>query len=261
MTLQATNVSFQYGSHRVLHQMSLPFEPGVTALVGPNAAGKSTFLKCLCGILSPTGEVFLNGRSLREYSRRDISRMIGYLPQAGFYRGGLTVFETVLLGRLHDLGWRVSATDTQSVQALLDEMTLTDVANRMIQELSGGQAQLVAIAQALIRNPSVLLLDEPTSNLDLRRQFEVCSRIQQITKSRGVVTVISLHDLNLAARYADRIVVLRDGTTYAVGTPAEVLNTKMMSDVYQVDTEITHDASGRPTVFVRGPRLETPSVS
>ncbi|WP_010585476.1 ABC transporter ATP-binding protein [Schlesneria paludicola] len=260
MTLHAADVSFQYGPRRVLNQVSLSFAPGVTGLVGPNAAGKSTLLKCLCGVLSPTGHISLMGRSIREYSRREISQAIGYLPQAGFHRGGLTVFETVLLGRLHDLSWRISSTDAQCVHSLLEEMALTSVANRMIQELSGGQAQLVAIAQALIRHPSILLLDEPTSNLDLRRQFEICSRIQQITKSRGVITVISLHDLNLAARFADHIAVLRDGAIYAAGTPSDVLTAKMMADVYQVDTEVTHDSSGNPTVFVRGPSLGVPSV-
>lgn len=261
MTLQASDVSFEYGSRRVLHQVSLSFEPGVTALVGPNAAGKSTLLKCLCGVLTATGQVSLNGRSIRELSRREISQIVGYLPQSGFNRGGLTVFETVLLGRLHQLGWRVSSSDADCVHALLEEMSLTNVAHRMIDELSGGQAQLVAIAQALVRKPSVLLLDEPTSNLDLRRQFEVGSRIQQITKTRNVVTVVSMHDLNLAVRYADSMAVLKEGALYAMGTPTEVLTAEMMADVYQVEADVSQDARGRPTVFVRGPSMGRPSIS
>lgn len=258
MTLRAEEVSFAYGARRILHQITLTFQPGVTALVGPNAAGKSTLLKCLCGVLTPQGRVFLNGRSLRELARREISQAVSYLPQAGFSRGRLTVFETVLLGLLNHLGWRVAASDVQRVRDLLEEMSLTPVADRMIEELSGGQAQLVAIAQALVRKPTILLLDEPTSNLDLRRQFEVSRRIHQITQSRDVVTVISMHDLNLAARYADSIAVLKHGELYAVGSPTEVLTTEMMAEVYEVEADLALDDSGCPTVCVRNPRKDRP---
>ncbi|WP_373650612.1 ABC transporter ATP-binding protein [Schlesneria sp. DSM 10557] len=252
MTLRTDNVSFGYGARRVLDQVSLSFEPGITALVGPNAAGKSTLLKCLCDVLTPAGQVSLNGRLIREMSRREISQAVGYLPQTGFSRGELTVFETVLLGLLHNLGWRVSSSDAQSVYSLLDEMSLAPLADRFIGELSGGQAQLVAIAQALIRKPAILLLDEPTSNLDLRRQFEVSSLIRQITKSRSLVTVISMHDLNLAARYADWIAVLKEGEVYAMGTPVEVLTAEMMAEVYDVDAIVNRDGSGVPSIYVSG---------
>lgn len=261
MTLQAEGLTFGYGARQVFNHVSLLLEPGVTALVGPNAAGKSTLLKCLCGLVSPAGRVTLNGRCLSTFSRRELSQSIGYLPQSSFHRGRLTVFEVVLLGRLYDLSWRVSRSDIKRVQALLDEMSLTSLAGCMIHELSGGQAQLVAIAQALIREPSALLLDEPTSNLDLRYQFEVCSRIREITRVRGMITVISLHDLNLAACYADRIVVLREGTIYTAGTPSQVFTNQMMADVYHVDAEITRDASGLPRIAVRGPHVENADMT
>jgi len=253
MTLQAEDLAFCYRSRRVLNEISLLLEPGVTALIGPNAAGKSTLLKCLGGILSPAGRVSLNGRDLSTFSHQERSQSISYLPQSDFHRGKLTVFEMVLLGRLHDLSWRISPSEIDSVQELLDEMSLGILASNMIDELSGGQAQLVALAQALIRGPAALLLDEPTSNLDLRHQFEVCTRIREMTRSRKMMTIISLHDLNLAARYADRIVVLNQGSIYAVGVPSKVLTAQMMSDVYHVDAEIKWDPSGLPHLVVRGP--------
>ena len=250
MILEARNLTFAYGTRNVLHQVDLTLTPGVTALIGPNAAGKSTLLKCLCGLLTPQGQLTFNEQPVSQYSRRDLSQLISYLPQSGFRPGELTVFETVLLGRLHDLSWRVSEAEIARVHAQLAELELSSLADRMIHELSGGQAQLVAIAQALIRDPKVLMLDEPTSSLDLRHQFEVCSRIRELTISRGLISLVSVHDLNLAARYADRIVVLREGKIHACGTPAEVLTAQMMAEVYQVDAEVAQDNQGRLRVTV-----------
>jgi iron complex transport system ATP-binding protein len=206
------------------------------------------------------GRICLNGRDLRTLSRKELSQSVSYLPQSGFPQGGLTVFEMVLLGRLHNLSWRVSSTEFDCVQSLLDEMGLTSLAGRMLSELSGGQAQLISLAQALIREPAALLLDEPTSNLDLRHQFEICTRIREMTDSRSMITVVSLHDLNLAARFADRIVVLRAGMIYATGSPSQVFTSQMMADVYQVDAEITSNADGFPCLTVSGPAMN-PSFS
>lgn len=259
-TLQANDVGFCYGTRRVLHNVNLMLEPGVTALVGPNAAGKSTLLKCLCGQLSPKGEITLDGQSLRGLSRRDLSRQIGYLPQTQMQRSRFTVFETILLGRLHELGWRASQSEIERVHDVLEETSLTSLADRETSELSGGQIQMVAIAQALVREPSVLLLDEPTSNLDLRRQLEVCSRIRHLTAARGVCTLMAMHDLNLAARYADHVLVLREGTPYANGTPAQVLTETMLEEVYQVAAQVTLGANGHPSIVIQGPSDESGEI-
>jgi iron complex transport system ATP-binding protein len=259
MTLYARNLVFRYGRREVLREIDLTLEPGLTALVGPNAAGKSTLLKCLCGVLrAAEGFVTLDGRPVQEYPRQELAQRIGYLPQSDFRRGGLTVFETVLLGRLHDLSWRVSSSEIQRVETLLAELSLDSLSGRAIGELSGGQAQLVAIAQVLIRDPAVLLLDEPTSNLDLRRQFEICSRIRDLTDTLGISTLISIHDLHLAARYADRIIVLHQGRIHSSGTPAKILTNEMMADVYQLETEVSLDMLGFPSLRIHGPWLGEP---
>ncbi len=258
MKLRAKDLSFAYGTRRVLNHVSLELRPGITALVGPNAAGKTTLLKCLGGLLTSNGQITFDARPLTDFSRKDLSRVISYLPQAGINGGSLSVFEVVLLGRLHDLSWRVSAADIARVQVLLEELSLSDLAGRMFRELSGGQAQRVLIAQALIREPAVLLLDEPTSNLDLLHQFEVCTRILELTQSRGMITVVTMHDLNLASRFADQMVVLNAGEIHSVGTPMQVLTPEMMAEVYRVDVEIKTNESGCPHIIVRGPQ-STPS--
>ncbi|WP_437229236.1 ABC transporter ATP-binding protein [Planctomicrobium sp. SH661] len=258
MTLQAENLSFSYGSRKALARVSLILEPGVTALVGPNAAGKSTLLKCLSGLLTPVGQVILKGRDLSTLSRREVSKSISYLPQTDFQRGRFTVFETVLLGRLHDLSWRVSSTDIDRVERLLEEMALSSLSDRMLYELSGGQTQMVALAQAMIREPDVLLLDEPTSNLDLRHQLEVCTRIREITRTRNMITVISIHDLHLAARYGDRVVVLREGEVYGAGSPMQMITPRMMAEVYGVDAVVSWDDAGLSRLVVRGPHAAHP---
>lgn len=256
MTLQAYQLSFAYGATPVLKDVNFKLSPGVTALIGPNAAGKSTLLKCLAGILKPGGRVRINERDVGGLNAGEAASLIGYLPQAFSPRAVLTVFETVLLGRQHQLGWRITPEDTRRVEQLLDEMGISSLAGRYINELSGGQAQMVAIAQALVREPSFLLLDEPTSNLDLRRQFEVCALIRELTAARGISTAIALHDLNMAAKYADEVFVLENGSIRCSGSPAAVLTREMLAAVYRVDAGLDYDLDGRPVITIMGPTAD-----
>ena len=255
MMLQARKLSFAYGSMPVLNEVDITIGPGITAILGPNATGKSTLLKCLCGILKPRGAVALDERELRSFTSEEVARRVSYLPQGFTPRAVLTVFETVLLGRLHQLAWCVKPDDTRRVERLLDEMGLSPIAGRYINELSGGQAQMVAIAQALVREPDVLLMDEPTSNLDLRHQFEVCTLLRDVTAARGISTAIALHDLNLAARFADSVYVLQAGRVRCAGTPAAVLTADLIAEVYGVETQVLPDDEGRPIITVLGPTL------
>jgi iron complex transport system ATP-binding protein len=250
--LETQGLSFAYGKQPVLKAMDLRIKPGVTAIIGPNAAGKSTLLRCLCGLLKPQGEVFLDGRNLTDFPSHELTPLVSYLPQNLPPRAALTVFETVLLGRLSQLGWRVSPADALCVERLLDDMNLSSLAHRYIGELSGGQLQMVAIAQALVREPAVLLMDEPTSNLDLRHQFEICSLIRRLTDARGMSTALALHDLNVAARFADTVYVLAAGSVCRAGTPEAVLTEEMIASVYGVQTRVSPDIQGKPAVTILG---------
>ncbi len=252
MILQCRDLCFSYGVLPVLDRVDARIGPGVTAIIGPNAAGKSTLLRCLCGLLKPRGQVRLDGRDLASISAARRSRLVSYLPQD--LSGGpvLTVFEMVLLGRVHDLGWRVSEEDVRAVESLLEEMDLSDLSGRYVTELSGGQQQMVAIAQALVRESAVLLLDEPTSNLDLEHQFEICSLLGRLTASRGMSTAMALHDLNVAARFADVVVVLKDGAVHCSGPPGEVLTESMIASVYRVAADVRPGSDGRPLVTPLG---------
>lgn len=242
MTLQVENLNFSYDSRPVLQDIRMQARPGeITALIGPNAAGKSTFLKCLCGILKPEGKCFLNGKEMRSYKKEMLSRYISYLPQETSAQAVLTVFEVVLLGRLHSLSWRISNKDRSITLDILQELGLEELALRYINELSGGQKQTVFIAQALIKEPEILLLDEPTNSLDLQHQLEIFELIKDLTVKRKITTIIALHDLNMAAKYADNFVILRSGEIYSSGRPEDVLTDKMLKVVYRVNARIRVD--------------------
>jgi iron complex transport system ATP-binding protein len=246
--LEGRDLCFAYRSPPVLKNVNVRVTPGVTAIIGPNAAGKSTLLKCLAGLLTPRGNVSLVGGDTARLSSLRQAEAVSYLPQSLSTQATLTVFEAVLLGRLHKLRWRVGSDDVRLVEELLEEFSLSDLASRNITELSGGQLQMVSIAQALARQPRVLLLDEPTSNLDLQHQFEICSIIAKLTAARGMSTAMALHDLNVAACFADIIYVLKDGAVHCSGPPADVLTEAMIRDVYRVAANVSVDPDGRPLI-------------
>jgi len=231
-----------HGSIPVLRDVSLEALPGeVTILIGANGSGKSTLLKCVAGLLRPEGTIRLNGAIRSEPGNDKIGPQIGYLPQDNASRAVLTVFEAVLLGRIQSLSWRVEREDLILAHTVLEELGMEKLASRFLGELSGGQKQMVWIAQALVRQPKILLLDEPLSGLDLRHALEILDLIQAITRQRGITTVISLHDLNLVARYADKVVVLAGGRSQVFGEPAAVLTSETLGDVYGVRCKVTTD--------------------
>ena len=246
MKLSAKDVHFSYGSTAVLKGVTIEdTAPGkITATIGPNAAGKTTFFKCIAGLLKPQGTILLDGSDLRDFSREEITRCVSYLPQESPVNAVLTVFEAVLLARKHTLSWRVSDDDLRSVTQVLADLDIEELSTRFLNELSGGQKQMVSIAQALVREPEILLMDEPTSSLDLQRQMEVLDLIARVTAERDIVTLISLHDLNLAARYASHFVVMSQGAVYATGEADEVLTPGMLRDVYGVNATVLASTDG-----------------
>ena len=248
--LSVENLHFSYGATDVLRGITLEdMPPGqIIAAIGPNAAGKSTLFKCIAGLLNPKGTIMLGGKDLREHRKEEITRQITYLPQEGPVNAVLTVFEAVLLARKHTLSWRVRDDDLQAITRTLADVGIEELATRFLNELSGGQKQMVSIAQALAREPQVLLLDEPTSSLDLQRQLEVLDLVGRITAERGIITLIALHDLNLAARYATRFVVMNQGAVYVAGDGSTVLTAAMLRDVYGVNATVQVGDDGIPHI-------------
>ncbi len=236
MRVVVKGLFFRYGSLPVLEGVELEAEGGeITGLVGPNGSGKTTLLRCVAGILKPQrGSIFLDGKEIGEFTPRELSRKIGYLPQGPSPPFPLTVFDTVLLGRKPYLGWRVGERDLRVVSEILKKVGLEKLALRPFNELSGGERQKVLLARVLAQEPEILLLDEPTINLDLRHQLELLSLIRKEVKRKGLSALMALHDLNLASTFSDRIVLLKKGRIFAIGRPEEVLTPSNLERVYGV---------------------------
>lgn len=249
------SLSTGYGRRRIIENLDLgPLAPGtVTALVGPNAAGKSTLLRAIAGLVPATGSMTLGGEELLGMDVASRAARIGFMPQTLPQRVSLSVFEAALVAFKASgtpLGG-LSADETRArVLAALARVDLAHVASRHLDRLSGGQRQLASLAQALVREPDLLLLDEPTSALDLRHQFAVMEMARDIARE-GRVVVVVLHDLGLAARWSDRIVVLRDGAVRASGTPLAALSSDVLDDTWGVDARLENTSDGFPHVAVR----------
>ncbi len=253
VSLSVREVTASYGRRAVLEGVTLPELRGgeVTALLGPNAAGKSTLFRRIVGQLKGPGTVALDGRAIAATPPGHPDRPC-YLPQDHAANAVLTVFEAVLLARKQGGGWSVSDAEADAVTAALAMLEIEDLAARHLGELSGGQRQLVSLAQALVRQPRVLLLDEPTSALDLQRQVEVLHLLRSLARQRGLCVVVAIHDLNQALRFADRVVVLGGGRVVACGAPADVLTPGLLRDVYGVEARLERCSRGVPFVAVDG---------
>jgi iron complex transport system ATP-binding protein len=249
--IEVKNLSFGYGNgtQKVLNNISFKAYPGkLTAIVGANGTGKSTVLKNICGLLKGTGEIFYNNTNINLMKQDDTS-LLSYLSQDNYCVAVLNVFEVVLLGRINSLSFRVSDEDLEKTWSVLRRLKIESFASRNIGELSGGQRQLVFIAQALVRDPQILVLDEPTSSLDLYYQFEMMDLLKELTIAENFTTLVTLHQLDLAARFADEIIVLHEGGIYGIGKPQEMLTVEMLKDVYRMNVSVTIDDSGVPNVM------------
>ncbi len=237
--LEANGVHFSYNNEpRVLKDIDIEIKEGeILALVGPNGSGKSTLLKCLGNFHKPKkGTVRIDGKSITDYTLNEKARKLGYVPQIENVNFPSTVFETILMGRKPYISWKPGEKDKKIVSDLIKKMELTDFAMRDIDELSGGQRQKVFVARALAQQPEILLLDEPTSNLDLKHQLEVLNIIKEQTKE-DISSIIAIHDLNMAIRYSDRIVMLKEGEVYVSGG-MDVVNKDNIREVYEVKVRV-----------------------
>ena len=248
--IRLVKVSAGYGQRTVLRGLDLRLQKGtITAIVGPNGSGKSTVIRAMARLLpTRSGAVLLDGRDIRSFGPRGIARLVSVLPQSPSSPPGLTVRELVEMGRFPHTGLfgRLGAEGTLAVESALALTGLSDFAERPLDELSGGERQRAWIALALAQGANTLLLDEPTTFLDVRHQFEVLDLVASLCKSRGMTVVMVLHDLVHAANYADRVVVVDNGGIVADGAPSAVLTVELMRTVFGVAAKIfTNPETGR----------------
>ncbi|HVN90329.1 MAG TPA: heme ABC transporter ATP-binding protein [Candidatus Binataceae bacterium] len=240
--IKATNLVAGYGDRVVLRDISLEVRPGeMLAIVGPNGAGKSTLLRALSGALKPReGAIELFGRALSSYDRRAVARFLATVAQENAVAFQFSVLEIVLMGRAPHLGPFHLETphDLALAREVLRFFDLTQLAARPIQELSGGERKRVFLARAMAQEPRVILLDEPTAFLDLRHVTEIFAAFQKLRSERGLTVIATLHDLNAAAAYADRVLILKDGAPAGYGTPQEVFTADRLRDVYEVELQV-----------------------
>ena len=243
------DLSFRYRSVPVLQGLSFNVGKGkVLGLLGPNGSGKSTLIKCINQILRPKGRVVMDGDDIHNMAICDVARRMGYVPQSETMGMSMTVFDAVLMGRRVHMGWKPASRDLEVVSRVLEEMKIDTIAMEDIWELSGGQRQKVFIARALAQEPEVLLLDEPTSSLDLRHQLDAMETIRSLVQRSGISVVMAIHDINLAARYADTVAMIRKGSIYGIGTPRELFTPRAIREVYGVEATFLYDTTGNPVV-------------
>ena len=255
--MTVSQLSAGYGETQILHGLELDVPPGsITVIVGANASGKSTLLRTMSRLLTPScGQVLLDGKAIHRMPTRDLARIVGLLPQSPIAPEGITVDDLVRRGRHphSTLFSRWTARDEEAVEQALIATRILDLAERPVDELSGGQRQRVWIAMALAQQTRVLLLDEPTTFLDINHQVEILDLLVDLNRARGTTVVMVLHDLNLGARYGDHLVALADGRVHAAGPPERVLTEDNVHAVFGLESRILTDpTSGRPIMLPIG---------
>lgn len=247
VSIALSGLGASYGRKLTVSEVTTPrFSAGeVVAVIGPNAAGKSTLFKRMAGLLRGPGTVDLEGSGKGR-------RAFGYMPQDTSANAVLTVYESILLARKQGTGWRVEEDDLRLIDEVMAAIDITPIAFRSLGELSGGQRQLVGIAQALVREPDILLMDEPTSALDLHRQMEVLAFLREAARQRGIIVFIALHDLNQAMRFADQAMVIENGRLRGAGPVAEVITPALLREVYRINARIEPCSRGLAQVIVDG---------
>lgn len=248
MMMDVEGLAFSYRSRDVLDGVTFSLGSGeVMSLLGPNGAGKTTLMKCLNRILAPRcGTVAVDGASVSSMDRMEIARNIGYVAQKGDV-SRMTVFDSILLGRRPHIDWTVTETDLRITENIVRLMGLRDRSLDYIDEISGGEYQLVQIARALAQQPKAILLDEPTSNLDLSNQHMIMHIVRNVVRRNGMVAMVAIHDLNLAVRHSDRFLMMRGGAIYAAGGH-EVITPENIRAVYGLDAYV-ETVRGIPVVI------------
>lgn len=250
MKLTINKLSFNYDGIEVLKNVQLEIGLGeMLSIVGPNGSGKSTLLKCINRILKTKhNTVLIDGKDASKLSLKELSKLMGYVPQTSTSTFPFTVFDIVLMGRKPYIHWNISQRDNDIVAEMLEFLGIGHLAMRHFTELSGGEQQKVIIARALAQQPRLLLLDEPTSSLDIRHQLEILCMLKGLAQSKERSVVVSMHDLNMASRFSNHMLMLKQGSIYAVGTPEDVLTEENIEAVYGIKACVSTSVVGKPQV-------------
>lgn len=252
MKLDVDGLRFCYDSREILHGVCMEILPGETVgILGPNGSGKTTLIRCLNRVLTPIqGSVMLDGREIGGMPRLEVARGVGYVPQAHVNDiVSPNVFETVLMGRRPHVTWDFSSRDKEIAWKAMEDMDVKHLAAQEFSRLSSGQMQRVLIARAIAQEARILLLDEPTSNLDVKYQLEVMRIIVDLARNRGVGACVIVHDLDLAIRFCDKVILMDGGSIMAAGSAEDVLTPKNIRDVYEVEAVVDRNY-GRPRIVV-----------
>lgn len=252
MDIRVEGLDFSYSSVPVLRDISLDLSgPGFISILGPNGVGKSTLIHCMNKILEPTsGSVFIDGSDLKDITIKELAKEMGYVPYSASDSFPLTVVDTVMMGRHPYSKWNTLDEDLDIVYDTLKMLGISHLAMRQFNELSAGQHQKVMLARGLVQEPKILLLDEPTSNLDIRHQLEVTKMLKRLSEEKGILIIMISHDINIAAKFADKVILMFQGKIFDVGTPSEVITEENLRTVYGVESRIVDD-DGRPHVILR----------
>lgn len=252
MRVNIDGICFSYSSVPVLKDVRLDIQGAqLVSIIGPNGVGKSTLIHCINKILEPSsGSVYIDDIDVKKYTLKELAKVMGYVPYSSSDAFPLTVVDTVLMGRHPHSGWKSTEKDLEIVYDALKSLGIHHLAMRPFDELSAGQHQKVMLARGLVQEPKTLLLDEPTANLDIKHQMEVTRMLRDLSRNKGITVIMISHDLNIAAKYSDTMIMMHEGSIFSTGSPEEVMTEANIKAVYGVDSRVIQD-EGRPHLIVR----------
>ena len=255
--LEIEDVCFSYDSREILKKVSFDTENNtIVSILGPNGVGKTTLLKCICNLHKPSsGSIRIDGEDVSSMSPKELARKVAYVPQKT-NATRTTVFDSVLIGRRPHVDWSMSENDMEIAWSVMESLGLQDMSLSYVDEISGGEFQKVQIARAITQEPSLLILDEPSNNLDIANQHITMRMVHHVVKEHGICTVMTMHDINLATYYSDRFMFIKDGRIKAYGG-TEVITPETIKDVYGIDVDVI-DYNGQPIVI---PRKDQPQYA